>query len=124
MNKYSLSIDLIEHQIPSFLTNSVLIWPFSTYPKEVDIAQVQVECRKILVVVEVSSRAPNIGRVQGSINLKMLDGNMGAGVKAWKVSTAKTGQHWHGLSMRVRSSVVLEIHPTHHGLNAKMFYPR
>lgn len=103
---------------------SVPIWPFSTYPMEEDIAQAQVECRKTLVVVEVWSTTPNICIVQRSINLKMPDGKMGAGMKAWKCGQyTKSGQHWPGLTMIVRSSVVLEVHPTHHGLNAKTFYP-
>lgn len=40
----------MEHQILSFPGISVLIWPFSTYPKKEDSAQEKLECRKTLVV--------------------------------------------------------------------------
>lgn len=53
LNKYSLSIDLMKHQIINFPGHLwVLIWPFSTHPKKEDSAQVQLEYRKTLFIVE------------------------------------------------------------------------
>lgn len=85
MNKYSLSIDLMKHQIINFPGHlCVLIWPFSTHPKKEDSARVQLEYGKTLFIVEPGAQHQTQGamkhqsedarRRDGSRNEAMEDG--------------------------------------------------